>query len=50
MNQAFRSSHKVGLEDYQNSPEVRLQVEMQRQRDYELAQQVAAQYERQIHH
>ncbi len=49
MDQAFRSAHGVGLIDYQLSPDLRLQVEMKRERDHELGQQVAAQLERQAH-
>jgi len=49
MDQAFRSTHGVGLVDYQNNPELRLQVEMQRERDYEVGQQAAARLERQAH-
>ncbi|WP_017379131.1 hypothetical protein [Paenisporosarcina sp. TG-14] len=39
----------MGLVDYQNNSELRLQVEMQRERDYEVGQQVAAKIERQAH-
>ena len=49
MDHAFRSTHGVGFVDYQQSPELRLQVEMQRERDYEVGQRVAAQIERQAH-
>lgn len=49
MDQAFRSTHGVGLVDYQKNPELRLQVEMQREQDYQVGQIVAAQMERQAH-
>lgn len=49
MDQAFRGAYGVGLVDYQNNPQLRLQVEMQRERDHEIGQQVAARLERQAH-
>lgn len=49
MDHAFRSKHGVGLVDYQNNSELRLQVELQRERDYEVGQQVAAKLERLAH-
>ena len=49
MDHAFRSAHGVGIIDYQHNPELRLQVEMQRERDHEVGQQVAARLDRQVH-
>ncbi|WP_211270684.1 hypothetical protein [Paenisporosarcina indica] len=49
MDHAFRSSHGVGFVDYQNNPDVRLQVEMKRERDYEAGQQASAQLDRLAH-
>jgi len=49
MDHAFRSAHGVGLVDYQHNPELRLQVEMQRERDHVVGQQVAAKIERLVH-
>ena len=49
MDQAFRSTHGIGYVDYQNNAELRMRVEMNRDRDYELGQQVVARLERQVH-
>lgn len=49
MDHAFRGSHGVGFVDYQHNPDVRLQVEIQRERDYEAGQRAAYQIERLAH-
>lgn len=49
MDQAFRSAYGVGLVDYQNDADIRIRVEMQRERDHEIGQQIAARLERQAH-
>lgn len=49
MDQAFRGAHGVGLVDYQHNSKLRLKVEMERERDHELGQQMAAKLERQAH-
>ncbi len=49
MDQAFRSTHGIGYVDYQNNAKLRTLVEMNRDRDYELGQQVVARLERQVH-
>ena len=49
MDQAFRGAHGVGLVDYQHNSKLRLKVEMERERDHELGQQMAAKLERQTH-
>ena len=49
MDQAFRGAHGVGLSDYQHNSKLRLKVEMERERDHELGQQMAAKLERQAH-
>lgn len=49
MDQAFRSAHGVGLVDYQNDADIRIRVEMQREHDHEIGQQIAARLERQAH-
>ncbi|HLG27891.1 MAG TPA: hypothetical protein VI423_08910 [Paenisporosarcina sp.] len=49
MDQAFRGAHGVGLSDYQHNSKLRLKVEMERERDHELGQQMAARLERQAH-
>jgi len=49
MDQAFRSTHGIGYVDYQHNANLRMKVEMRRERDYELGQQVLARLERQAH-
>lgn len=49
MEQAFRSKHGFGIDEYQNDPEKILAVEQRREQDYQLGQKVASQIERQAH-
>lgn len=49
MDHAFRSAHGVGLVDYQNNADLRIKIEMQRERDHEVSQQAAARLERLAH-
>lgn len=49
MDQAFRSAHGIGFMDYQNNANLRLRVEMRRERDHQLGQQVLASLESPVH-
>lgn len=49
MDQAFRSAHGIGIMDYQNNANLRMRVEMRRELDHQLGQQVLARLERHVH-
>ncbi len=49
MEQAFRSAHGYGIDEYQNDPEKIVEVEQRRERDYNNSQRIVSHMERQVH-
>lgn len=49
MEQAFRSAHGYGIDEYQHDPEKIVEVEQRRERDYSNSQRIVSQMERQVH-
>lgn len=49
MEQAFRSAHGYGIDEYQNDTEKIIEVEKRRERDYSNSQRIVSQMERQVH-
>lgn len=49
MEQAFRSAHGYGIDEYQNDTEKIIEVEQRREQDYSNSQKVVSHLERQVH-
>ncbi|WP_164474940.1 hypothetical protein [Indiicoccus explosivorum] len=49
MEQAFRDKHGFGMNEYKQDPELLIEVEKRRERDYNKEQRIVSNLERQIH-
>ncbi len=49
MEQAFRTAHGYGINEYQNDTDKIIEVEQRREQDYQKSQKIVSHLERQVH-